>query len=291
MQPSDPLSSAFCHAIAQQLSDFLDTCAAAVADPAVLPLVDLARHATAGGKRVRPAFCAWGYVAATGTEPPAAVLQAAASLDLLHVSALVHDDIIDASDTRRGQPSAHRQLEQHHRCAAGRGDSAIFGRNSAILLGDLLWAWSAQLYESAPLPASALSAGRGVLAATRTEVTQGQYLDLWAETLPLTDPGALAHALKIIEYKTSRYTVIRPVQLGAVLGGAEPEVLDGLAQFGSALGCAFQLRDDLLGIFGDETKTGKPAGDDLREGKRTVVIAEAMTNLASPAATRLHALL
>ncbi len=109
--------------------------------------------------------------------------------------------------------------------------------------------------------------------------------------MPLTDPGALVQALKVVEYKTSRYTVIRPVQLGAVLGGAQPDLMDGLAQFGSALGCAFQLRDDLLGVFGDEAKTGKPAGDDLREGKRTVVIAEAMSALTSSSAARLQALL
>ncbi len=177
MQPSDPLSGTFCKAISQQLSDFLDTCAASVADPAVVPLVELARSATSGGKRIRPAFCAWGYVAMTGDEPSTAILQAAASLDLLHVSALIHDDIIDASDTRRGQPSAHRQLEQHHSRAAGRGDSSTFGRNSAILLGDLLWAWSAQLYDSAALSTPISAAGRAVLDATRIEVTQGQYLD------------------------------------------------------------------------------------------------------------------
>lgn len=282
MDPRDPLSAVLRGQIGDRISAFLDARAAELAEPVYAPILQLARDFTAGGKRIRPAFCAWGYVAAGGGHPGVGVLDAAASLDLLHVSALVHDDIIDASDTRRGIPAVHRQLERLHRERGGRGDAEVFGRNTAILVGDLLWSWSMQLFDEAELAADTASAARAIVAKTRTEVTSGQYLDLLAETLDPADPAALELALRVIEYKTSRYTVIRPVQVGAALAGASASLLEGLARFASPLGRAFQLRDDLLGVFGDASVTGKPSGDDLREGKQTVLIAEAMAVL-SPA--------
>ena len=241
----------------------------------------------AGGKRLRPAFCVWGYVAAAGrpTEDLPAVLSAAASLDLLHVSALVHDDVIDASDLRRGRPAAHRQFEALHRTAGGEGDPAAFGRAGAILLGDLLIVWSVELLRAAGLAPAALARALPVVEAMRTEVTCGQYLDMMAQTGLLTDdtrPG-LVGADRVVEYKSARYTVQRPCQAGAAIGGGNTQLERDLAAYGSPLGRAFQFRDDLLGVFGDSELTGKPTGDDLREGKRTVLIAAAYAR-ARPAA-------
>jgi geranylgeranyl diphosphate synthase type I len=206
------------------------------------------------------------------------VLAAAASLELLHASALVHDDVMDDSDTRRGDPSAHRQFESLHLADERLGDHETFGRAGAILLGDLLVMWSVEMLDRAGLPSGRLPAALAVAQAMRTEVTCGQYLDVVAQSRPLGADldQALAAANRVVEYKSARYTVYRPAQLGAVIGGGSPEVVDALAAYGSPLGRAFQFRDDLLGVFGDPELTGKPVGDDLREGKRTVLIASTM---------------
>jgi geranylgeranyl diphosphate synthase type I len=231
-------------------------------------------------------------VAAAG-EPSdeAAVLRAAGSLDLLHVSALAHDDVMDGSATRRGGPAAHVIFAGAHSGAGWRGDSEVFGRAGAILLGDLLLMWSAEMWGACGLGAEALERARPYLDLVRTEVTVGQYLDIVAQAA-VTDPSsALDRAGRVLEYKSARYTVTRPSQLGAALGGGSPELVEGLGRYGSPLGGAFQLRDDILGLYGDESITGKPAGDDLREGKRTTLVAHAM-GLATPAAAdRLDSLL
>lgn len=290
LDPSEPLGAPFRSAVQDQISTFLDEQRSRLAElrPEVDVLVDLAARLLAGGKRLRPAFCAWGYLAAVHPDPdtasrePAAVtgalLQAAASLELLHGSALVHDDVMDGSDTRRGDPSAHRELEGRHLADGRLGDPASFGRAGAILLGDLLVMWSVEMLERAGLPAAAVPQAQAVAQAMRTEVTCGQYLDVAAQSLALgSDPDAeLRAASRVVEYKSARYTVYRPAQLGAVIGGGSPALLDALAAYGSPLGRAFQFRDDLLGVFGDPELTGKPVGDDLREGKRTVLIAAAM---------------
>jgi len=285
--PSDPLGASFRAAIEDRLDAFLQRQTAELTglQPEIDPLVTLISRLLAGGKRLRPAFCVWGYVAAADLPDPGtggldAVLTAAASLELLHASALVHDDVMDASDTRRGAPAAHRQFETLHTAEQRLGDPEPFGRAAAILLGDLLLMWSVEMLERAGLPPAARSHAYEIAQRMRTEVTCGQYLDVAAQSSPwgvgLGD--ALAAANRVVEYKSARYTVYRPAQLGAAIGGAPGPLLDALAGYGSPLGRAFQFRDDLLGVFGDPTVTGKPVGDDLREGKRTVLIAYALAH-------------
>ncbi|MCE1174828.1 MAG: polyprenyl synthetase family protein [Propionibacteriales bacterium] len=284
LNPADPLAAEFRAAIDAALTTFLDGRATALAElgPETATLVETARAFTAGGKRLRPAFCCWGYVAATGsTEVPDHVIRAAASLDLLHVAALVHDDVMDGSATRRGLPAVHVQYATAHAGTDGRGSSTDFGRAAAILLGDLLLLWSEQLFAGCGAPPDRLAAAAPLAALVREEVNAGQFLDVTAQTRPpldaRSDPASVDDQIRrVVEYKTARYTVIRPLQIGAALGGASPQLLDTLARFGSPLGRGFQFRDDILGVFGDEAVTGKPAGDDLREGKLTVLVANAM---------------
>jgi geranylgeranyl diphosphate synthase, type I len=297
LNPSDPLSSEFRTRIGAEVATYLDGRAAALAElgPETAEVIDLARAFTTGGKRVRPAFCCWGYLAACGqSEVPDDVLQAAASLDVLHVAALVHDDVMDGSATRRGLPAAHVQLASWHDSQLRRGSATAFGRAGAILLGDLLLLWSAEMFASCG--AQRLAQAAPLAALVREEVNAGQFLDITAQTRsPLSARSDQASVLnqieRVVEYKTTRYTVIRPLQIGAALGGGSPELLDALARFGSPLGRAFQYRDDVLGVFGDEQVTGKPAGDDLREGKLTVLIAKAMALATSTQASALDELL
>lgn len=254
---------------------------------------DLASTATSGGKRMRPAFALWGCVAAGGpdsvTEP---VWTATAALDLLHVSALVHDDVMDDSDLRRGQPAAHKQFEAFHSAHGWSGNGAEFGRAGAILLGDLLVMWSAEMVDTAGVDPVALARALPVLHAMRTEVTLGQFLDVMAQHEPLATETARAvvNAERVVEHKSAKYTVQRPLLFGAALAGAAPEVVEALAVYGSAIGRAFQYRDDLLGVFGDEQLTGKPAGDDLREGKRTLLVAHTRERLGGADRHRFDAL-
>lgn len=294
--PADPLGTNFRDAVQTAITGFLDARreeVSAIGPELDLPL-DLAKVFTGGGKRVRPAFCYWGRIAAGGAPDDVdALVRAAASLDLMHVSALMHDDVMDASDTRRGVPAAHLQFEKLHRERGGRGNAEAFGRAGAILLGDLLLVWSEEMLANAGIPADRLTPSRPLIEAMRTEVTCGQFLDVIAQSAPATADldEALVTANRVVEYKTNRYTVQRPLQFGAALGGADQELLDQLAAFASPIGRAFQFRDDLLGIFGDEQLTGKPAGDDLREGKRTVLVAHALAQAPSDQAAELDAML
>jgi geranylgeranyl diphosphate synthase, type I len=222
-----------------------------------------------GGKRIRPQFAYWGWrsVRPAGAGGEAEALDAAASLELLHVAALVHDDLIDASAIRRGQPAAHARFARH---AADEGVASPgadgFGSAAAILLGDQLlsWAWAMLADAAVSAEASAL------FATTAQEMMAGQFLDVLAQ---VRGGHSVEAALRVARFKSGKYTVERPLQFGAAVGGAPAETLDRLAAFGLPLGEAFQLRDDLLGVFGDPALTGKPAGDDLREGKRTVLVA------------------
>jgi geranylgeranyl diphosphate synthase, type I len=287
-----PLSQAFRNAVSTEISAFLSEQSSVLDSmgPELVPVHLMASQMSCGGKRIRPAFCVWGYVAAAGIpsdEELKPLLAAAGSLDLLHVSALVHDDLMDSSDLRRGRPAAHRQFEALHANAGWLGDSAAFGRAGAILLGDLLVMWSAQMLHGAGVDQSTLERALPIVEAMRTEVTCGQYLDMVAQAHPLrkrapaigslrpTIELAMDDASRVVEYKAARYTVQRPCQIGAALGGGDDELYFALGAYGSPLGRAFQFRDDLLGVFGDPQVTGKPAGDDLREGKRTVLVAHA----------------
>ncbi|RAY13084.1 polyprenyl synthetase family protein [Actinomadura craniellae] len=234
----------------------------------------------AGGKRLRPAFCYWGWRAAGGPDGPA-IMSAAASLELLQASALIHDDVMDASDTRRGQPAVHRRFEMMHRAEGWPGVAESFGAGAAILLGDLCLAWSGLQYENSGLDDATLQRGRGVYDLMRTEVMCGQYLDLLEQA---RGRNTVESALRVVEYKSAKYTIQRPLHLGAAMAGADQAFIDVLGAYGLPLGIAFQLRDDVLGVFGDPAETGKPAGDDLREGKRTVLVALALEH-ATPAQT------
>ena len=274
----DPTNPAFVSAVEKALMDFLGGLRERAERIGALPLLETAQACIAGGKRLRPAFCYWGYVAAAGRPAdPDPLLRAAASLDLLHASLLVHDDLLDGSDTRRGAPSAHRRFE-----ALLPGPRATrFGEAAAILLGDVLFSWSAEMFESAGLSPEAIRDAAPVLATMRSEVLLGQYLDVAAAfgaTDRSTRQAQIHTAEKVLEFKSARYSVRRPAELGATLGEAPPGLLAALGTYGSLLGRAFQLRDDILGVFGDPEATGKPAGDDIREGKRTVLVLTALEN-------------
>jgi geranylgeranyl diphosphate synthase, type I len=222
------------------------------------------------GKRLRPAFCYWGWRGVGGPDGPE-IIKAAAALELLHAGALVHDDLMDASDTRRGQPSLHRRFEAYHAGRGWHGSPASFGMGMAILLGDLLLCWTDAMFHASGLPPGALRRGQPVLDLMRTEVFAGQYLDLFGQA---AGNGTLESALRVVEYKTTKYTIERPLHLGAVLAGEPPAgLLAAYSAYGLPLGTAFQLRDDILGVFGDPAQTGKPAGDDVREGKHTALLA------------------
>ncbi len=291
--PTAPLGSPFTDAVSEAIAAFLAGQADVLAPMGAElgPVRRMAGDLAAGGKRLRPAFCYWGYVAAAGDPGPVrpALIRAAASLDLLHVSALVHDDVMDGSDLRRGVPAAHRRFERLHADLGWLGDGLGFGRAGAILLGDLLLIWSAEMLQRCGLAPAMLDRALPIMERMRTEVMAGQFLDLVAQVRDRRDyrpdedadptgrlQRALQEAERVVEYKSARYTVRRPVEFGAALGGADHRLQDRLAAFGSPLGRAFQYRDDLLGVFGDSQVTGKPSGDDLREGKRTVLVAQAL---------------
>ena len=264
--------------IQRALTSFLDIQQERLAaiGPELTEQVQAARDATSGGKRLRPSFCYWGFRAAGG-DPDLPILKAAASLEMLHVSALVHDDVMDSSDVRRGAPSAHRRFEALQRArseATGKGGDPVgFGIGAAILLGDLCLIWADEMMHTSGFDAAALASASKFFDAVRVEVTAGQYLDLVAQASGEAD---MDRALRVLRYKSATYTVERPLHIGAALGGGGQHLVDALSAYGLPLGEAFQLRDDLLGVFGDPTVTGKPAGDDLREGKRTVLTAYAV---------------
>jgi geranylgeranyl diphosphate synthase, type I len=238
-----------------------------------------------GGKRLRPAFCYWGWRGAGAPDSDAAV-RAATSLELLHACALIHDDVMDGSDTRRGRPAAHRRFEQMHEAAGWLGSPEAFGAGAAILLGDLCLAWADGLLYGSGLDDVALRRGKPVFDVMRSELMAGQYLDLLEQA---TGTGRVEDAMRVLRYKSAKYTVERPLQLGAALAGAPAALADTYSAYGLPLGEAFQLRDDVLGVFGDPAQTGKPAGDDLREGKRTLLVAFALAEASQAGAALLRA--
>jgi geranylgeranyl diphosphate synthase type I len=235
----------------------------------LLPLLDTLEDLLDGGKRLRPTFAYWGWRSAGGqTEGP--ILTAASSLEFLQACALIHDDVMDGSDTRRGKPAAHRRLASMHRSHGYLGSPEDFGVGSAILLGDLCLSWSDEMLMTSGLPAESLMAAKRIFDEMRTELMAGQYLDLLEQ---VRGDYNLDSALTVARYKSAKYTVERPLHIGASAAGADAIHLQHLTDFGIPLGEAFQLRDDMLGVYGDPTETGKPAGDDLREGKRTALVA------------------
>ena len=218
-----------------------------------------------GGKRLRPAFCHWGFVLAGGdpsTEP--LLVDAGAALELLHGFALIHDDVMDGSSTRRGHPATHVVFGGRHVDEAWRGEARRFGEGVAIVAGDYAAVLADRLMDPTP------AAVRAVWTELQVEIAAGQFLDL----LHAADAsGGLEASRRIARLKSGRYTVERPLHLGVALADGDPALIEGLQRFGRPLGEAFQLRDDLLGAFGDSSATGKPVGDDLREGKPTALLA------------------
>jgi geranylgeranyl diphosphate synthase type I len=233
----------------------------------------LEEFALSGGKRLRPAFAYWGWRAVSSKDADAQVLLLFSALELLHASALVHDDVIDSSATRRGRPTTHMQFAALHRDRQWRGPADQFGISAAILLGDLALAWADDIVAGVDLPDDARSRVRRVWADIRTELLGGQYLDIVAEA---SAAESIASAMTVNTYKTASYTVSRPLQLGVAAAADRPDVHALFHEVGTNVGVAFQLRDDVLGVFGDPAVTGKPSGDDLRSGKRTVLLATAV---------------
>ena len=233
------------------------------------PIEEIRRLVMSGGKRLRPAFCHWGFVAAGGPPDDALAVDAGAAFELMHAFALFHDDVMDDADTRRGQPTTHAVARDEHAAAAWAGESRRYGEGVAILVGDLAFVYADRLLESAPIEAMR------VWNELRIELNVGQFLDIAGS---VRGERRVVKADRICRYKSGKYTIERPLHLGSVLAAPEraDELLPALSAYGLPLGDAFQMRDDVMGAFGDEATTGKPVGSDLREGKPTPLLARAV---------------
>ena len=236
------------------------------------PFCELRRLVLAGGKRLRPAFTYWGFVGAGGSPDADSVVDAGAAFELMHAFALFHDDIMDGSTARRGQPTTHevhRHLHEEHRWA---GDARRFGDGVAILVGDLAFVYADVLLAGAP------RAAWEMWNELRIELNVGQYLDMLGSA---RSERRREKAERICRYKSGKYTIERPLHLGALLAGGSTDLLATYSAYGLPLGDAFQMRDDVLGAFGETSVTGKPVGDDLREGKPTPLMAIAVARANS----------
>lgn len=273
--PYPPACEELARAVEQELGRFLaeQRAEGVLEAPGAADLFDeLARVIDSGGKRLRPVFCLLGFRAGGG-EVGRPVLRAAAALELLHTFAIVHDDVMDASPTRRGAPSSWTHLAERHRSQGYRGEPRDYGVSGAILAGDL-----ALILADRALLGSTFSEARLLPAVRRynrmrIDVVAGQYLDVAAAYRGEADE---AEARRIARLKSGQYTVEGPLHIGAILAGGGPDVVEALSAYGLPLGEAFQLRDDVLGLFGDPELTGKDRESDLREGKRTVLVAKAL---------------
>ncbi|WMY77629.1 polyprenyl synthetase family protein [Citricoccus sp. I39-566] len=293
--PAPAEEAEFIGAVGRRLDELLTGYhdrAAAISDSAT-PLVEAIAGLVRGGKRMRAVLAWWGW---RGTGAPAddgRILDAAVALELFQSAALIHDDILDRSDTRRGDPSIHRSFESRHRRSGWRQDPAHFGLSAAVLTGDLCLSLSEEVFAAAAEASANPAGARALFNEMRFEVMAGQYLDVLDEVeVPGHDPAAaLERARTVLRFKSARYSVVHPLGLGGVLAGADEHVLEHYERLSSPLGEAFQLQDDLLGVFGDPAVTGKPAGDDLREGKRTALVAHALDLLTGDQVDRLEAAL
>ncbi|MEU6826910.1 polyprenyl synthetase family protein [Streptomyces atriruber] len=239
---------------------------AQVNDRAVGAVAALSELVAAGGKRIRPAFCIAGYLAADGDPGDPAVVAAAAALEMLHASALIHDDVIDASSHRRGLPTVHAHASALHAERAWQGESRRYGEGVAILVGDLALVYSEQLMGAAP------PAVLPVWNTLRSELMIGQYMDMTAAAEFSVDPR-LSRWIALA--KSGHYTIHRPLAVGASAAG-RADLAPAFEKYGEAVGEAFQLRDDLLDAFGDSAHTGKPAGLDFQQHKMTLLLGWAM---------------
>lgn len=276
----------------------------------LIPVVDYTQSLLQGGKRFRALFCYWAWRASLSessyhqseqevNDSEQAIAGIAASLEMFHAAALVHDDLLDQSDTRRGAPAIHKRFESLHKEKHWAGAPERFGVAGSVLVGDLMLGWSSEIFGNALLHSpnrEIESACRDEFSLMRVEVMAGQYLDVLEENAATTRPvkEGVGRAEKVILYKTAKYSIEAPLRIGAAFAGADQSTLNVFTQFGIPLGIAFQLRDDILGVFGDPSVTGKPAGDDLREGKRTVLVAltrEALTEKSPSMANSFEELL
>ena len=237
------------------------------------PLNVLTHFVIDGGKRLRPAFCHWAFVGAGGMADDPAIIDAGAAFELLHAFALVHDDVMDGSSTRRGEPTVHIAFDAEHSSNQWNGESRRFGEGVAILVGDLAEVYADRLMSNAP------RAAFGIWNELKIELNIGQFLDVLGAARGEVN---LATARRIVRYKSGKYTIERPLHVGAALAGCLKELQTPLSRYGEPLGEAFQLRDDVLGTFGDSARTGKPVGDDLREGKPTPILAIALDRATQP---------
>lgn len=240
-------------------------------------LMDPLRTFTSGGKRVRAVLTWWGYELAGGADA-GAIAAAAGSVELLHAAALVHDDIIDDSETRRGRPAMHAGFRDAHARLSMSGDPVLYGTGAGIIGGDLCLALSEELFDSAGFANA--PAARDAHAALRRDVMLGQFLDIELQAVNAPRAELRERADEVLTHKTAKYTVVQPLVLGAALADADDALRAALAAFGLPLGRAFQMRDDVLGVYGDPQVTGKPAGDDLVQGKRTILVAEVLDRAA-----------
>jgi geranylgeranyl diphosphate synthase type I len=272
--------TAYVAAVAGELTDFLSARQLVMAgiSPDIDPIMGSISNLVTGGKRLRALMCYWGWRGAGGDPAAHQIVTAGSALELFQAAALIHDDIIDRSDTRRGGPSVHRRFSQLHLAQGWALDSERFGHAAGILAGDLCLSFSEEAFTDIGQQAASGSQARLIFNLMRAEVMAGQYLDILEEVAgPVRDrAGAVSRAHSIIRFKSAKYSTEHPLALGGALAGASDELLRGYSAFALPLGEAFQLRDDVLGVFGDPVTTGKPAGDDLREGKRTVLVALAL---------------
>jgi geranylgeranyl diphosphate synthase type I len=263
--------------VTQEIDQFL------AIDPDLGPVAEQVEAAVANGKRLRAGFCYWGW-RAVGQPDSDALVRAAASMELVHAAAVVHDDLIDDSPLRHGRPTAHLALRTAVR---HRPRVATAARSLAMLVGDLLMALAGQLFASSGLPAAYLARARPLWAALARELIAGECLEiLRTGTVPDTSTS-----LKVIRYKTAKYTVEQPLLIGGVLAGAGERLRQGYSRYGVPLGEAFQLRDDLLGLFGDPARTGKANLDDLRAHRPTALLAETWRRADDADREQLRALL
>ncbi|MGW4033132.1 polyprenyl synthetase family protein [Streptomyces sp. NPDC004838] len=274
MSPSEATAAAadIANALASMESltdDFLAEKSEEIPEAGPVHLVDSLRSFMRGGKRVRPRLVLAGWVMGGGGEFTDSVVRVAASLELFHTSTLIHQDVMDGNDTRRGRPAVHRMPTEGRDGRAGKRE----GLGTAVLLGDLASLWSGELLETAPLTPTQRAATQPLISRMRSEAVVGQYLDFRSAGNPVDDIDAV---LRTSRYRTGKYGIERPLQIGASLAGAGPAVLSACSDVALPLGDAFRLCDDLLGVYGNPRTTGRTRLEALRAGKGKSLVAHAL---------------